>query len=662
MTASYGTIDRTTLLALTGNLDIGDVADPALRLAYFQYLADYGDATYNGIQSQFATKIAAGALSELGVINVKSAPYYASGLATTFTGSIAINTKVLNLTTTPDFAAGQGINLQGVAEVASLLMTAGASSSANCTVTLNGVAFLVALTSGNTATQVATAIRAATFAGWTTGSSGTTVTFTSTTTGVKTDSTYSAGTTGATGTMSTTTQGTTDQISIVSSVSGLVVNITDNATRTITAGTVLHDDTVAIQTASNSLTAQGSVLMIPYGTYNVGSLVFNLPAYSNILCFGQLISNSQSGVAVKIGNDTLFTSGLYIQGLDVRASVQNWTNGVIGIQLMNLSDGEFHIKRVLNFKRNIECNSVGSGNGFAYNKIYIGRSDGGKESLFLTASASGFCNENSFYGGEFKYNGSDPVDSSCCLLTIDYYATNLLNNNHFYSPSFESGLSGGALCCSIAGTYNQILYARAESTGNINLLSTSTNNMIILGYDSVNVAIVSDVGTLNFVQTARYIHMTSDLDKMIKLINSGSSGNKVLSVVDPSGNERYWLKASGQSFSNQSGYFESGVRFNSATGTFTDRGVFSGSGSPEGVTTASTGSIFISTSTSVVTAYMKESGAGNTGWIPLQSIHSFATGSRPTVTTVGFMCFDTTLGKPIWWNGTVWKDATGATV
>jgi hypothetical protein len=28
----------------------------------------------------------------------------------------------------------------------------------------------------------------------------------------------------------------------------------------------------------------------------------------------------------------------------------------------------------------------------------------------------------------------------------------------------------------------------------------------------------------------------------------------------------------------------------------------------------------------------------------------------------GTMVFDTTLGKPIWWNGTVWKDATGTTV
>ena len=35
---------------------------------------------------------------------------------------------------------------------------------------------------------------------------------------------------------------------------------------------------------------------------------------------------------------------------------------------------------------------------------------------------------------------------------------------------------------------------------------------------------------------------------------------------------------------------------------------------------------------------------------------------RPTVTPLGAMSFDTTLGKPIWWNGTNWIDATGTIV
>lgn len=71
MSATYGPFDRTTLNNLSPNLDVGDVADPALRLAYFQYLADYGDALYSGTKAEIASLINAGTLSRLGVINVK---------------------------------------------------------------------------------------------------------------------------------------------------------------------------------------------------------------------------------------------------------------------------------------------------------------------------------------------------------------------------------------------------------------------------------------------------------------------------------------------------------------------------------------------------------------------------------------------------------------
>lgn len=38
------------------------------------------------------------------------------------------------------------------------------------------------------------------------------------------------------------------------------------------------------------------------------------------------------------------------------------------------------------------------------------------------------------------------------------------------------------------------------------------------------------------------------------------------------------------------------------------------------------------------------------------------TAARPTTRSISYMYFDTTLGKPIWWNGTNWVDATGSVV
>lgn len=38
------------------------------------------------------------------------------------------------------------------------------------------------------------------------------------------------------------------------------------------------------------------------------------------------------------------------------------------------------------------------------------------------------------------------------------------------------------------------------------------------------------------------------------------------------------------------------------------------------------------------------------------------TANRPSNVNVGFMYFDTTVGKPIWWNGSAWVDSTGTAV
>ncbi|MHA7967691.1 glycosyl hydrolase family 28-related protein [Paenibacillus sp. CAU 1782] len=51
---------------------------------------------------------------------------------------------------------------------------------------------------------------------------------------------------------------------------------------------------------------------------------------------------------------------------------------------------------------------------------------------------------------------------------------------------------------------------------------------------------------------------------------------------------------------------------------------------------------------------------GQVRYIPL--ILSGTTAQRPVWQTTGMNYFDTTLNKPIWWNGTNWVDATGTTV
>ena len=45
-----------------------------------------------------------------------------------------------------------------------------------------------------------------------------------------------------------------------------------------------------------------------------------------------------------------------------------------------------------------------------------------------------------------------------------------------------------------------------------------------------------------------------------------------------------------------------------------------------------------------------------------QPIDSGTTANRPSVSKIGYQYFDTDLGHAIWWGGSNWVDATGATV
>jgi hypothetical protein len=50
------------------------------------------------------------------------------------------------------------------------------------------------------------------------------------------------------------------------------------------------------------------------------------------------------------------------------------------------------------------------------------------------------------------------------------------------------------------------------------------------------------------------------------------------------------------------------------------------------------------------------------GWIREYVYRAGATADRPASPVTGQMFFDTTLGTPIWWNGSNWIDASGTTV
>lgn len=96
-----------------------------------------------------------------------------------------------------------------------------------------------------------------------------------------------------------------------------------------------------------------------------------------------------------------------------------------------------------------------------------------------------------------------------------------------------------------------------------------------------------------------------------------------------------------------------------------DLGLFTGEGDPNGVFSCGIGALYQNR-----TARANGKGlyvctdAPNKKFNLVSGVDSCTSTSRPSTTElpVGFPTFDTTLGKPIWWTGNKWVDATGAQI
>jgi len=137
------------------------------------------------------------------------------------------------------------ISSDAVAEVDTLTIKAGCSTSGNVTVTLDGTAVNIAvLDTDATADAVAAKIAATTFAGWTVSAAGAVVTFTADVKEAKTTPTFSGGSTGVTGSFVVTVLGKdvvyTDFSAI--NVNGLLYN--DVIVNEYTTGTVVYEGMV----------------------------------------------------------------------------------------------------------------------------------------------------------------------------------------------------------------------------------------------------------------------------------------------------------------------------------------------------------------------------------------------------------------------------------
>ena len=390
-------------------------------------------------------------------------------------------------------------------------------------------------------------------------------------------------------------------------------------------GDGIADDTAAIQAAiTYAATLTAPILVVDQGVYFTTSVLsFDLPNYSTIQFIGEIKSNVSADSAIRIGSTSTNRFGYYITGVKVYRTANDTTSGSIGVQLRSIVGAYVDIRRVSGFQDGIYCFGTSSNGGFSYNEVHMGIVHDNKVNLHLGASGVGYCNENNFYGGSFNHSSGYPAVATVNL-QIDHFVTNQLNSNRFFGPSFEDN-SLLAVAANINGFNNVIFCPRMErsvgqSTYQIVFQANSTE-CSVFGYgfvvDSGN---ISDLGGGNSYQTRDGTFYqaqagTGATEGVYRARSTTTGSAKVFRADDTSGNVQNYMDGNGLIVAASRVYGEAGVRWSTSSGTFNDRGIFAGSVSPEGATTADAGSFYGKTNGGAgQTLWVKESGSGNTGW------------------------------------------------
>lgn len=274
------------------------------------------------------------------IINVTSAPYYASGNNTDTTGTITSGTDSLVVASAAGWTTGMGIN---VGRKAVLTMTVtGSASAGNFIVKLpmNDPAvegqtyyreYTFAMSGGESTTTIASTVRAYTdFLGWTVAGSGSDCVFTAKTVNVRPVG-ENYGSANVTTSWAVTTAGFRCFTGTVTNISGTTFTLSGNATASVTDGTVSHRDDLAIQAAIAASSAE-DIIYMPAGTYILNTKLV-LSDYSNRTLRGAGLSSTILDVRYDTLGVELSKSGDYAWASQVYARPAQSADNTVSVPI-----------------------------------------------------------------------------------------------------------------------------------------------------------------------------------------------------------------------------------------------------------------------------------------------------------------------------------------
>lgn len=274
--------------------------------------------------------------------------------------------------------------------------------------------------------------------------------------------------------------------------------------------------------------------LVPEGNFTVSEKIdFDFADFSTIEMLGRF--TALPGGSLRFGSTSRNVFGHRITGVDVRRTEIQVSGATYGAEFTNLAFSFIEVARVNNFQSGVGFTATQGNGGFSYNQIWLGLIHDNQYNLIATASADGYTNENSYYGGSFNHSSLYPtsVGQTFNIYVIDY-AAHPLNNNRFYGPSLEDN-QPDAIAARLEGQSNALLMPRLENPSNIPgypvVLPSNSQECYVVGLYGMRSSNIQDLGRYNTVETLDgKFYKTQGPVAAMRLMNAASSANKVFEV------------------------------------------------------------------------------------------------------------------------------------
>jgi hypothetical protein len=392
------------------------------------------------------------------------------------------------------------------------------------------------------------------------------------------------------------------------------------------------------------------------------------------------------GVAIAVGNpaSTLTRVSVILPKLINTKKVgtgwaQTGVSGSVGVKLSNCFTCFVTVPHVQGFETGLRIG--GYGNGTSYTAVYLGHLDNNKINENWTADATGWANQNNVFGGRMSHDSAEGTAVSGTRHVLIDSTSSTINNNTHWGTSLESP-NTVEFHLECAGNDNYFNECRWENTGTgarVKWANSTVGNVIAHGFSSHTIVETKGTGTANHLLNRARSRMVGDgaaLDlAVLALENTASSTKAALRVMEAGAESAGTAQTTGWAVELSAQHLKgkrtgdsdpradldlvNGRLYFGAGNAATTR-YFGNVGTSLGIDGASVG--FVTDNTydfgiaSLRPRYVRVGTAVQTG--------AAATGSRPSASTagIGAMFYDSTLSRPIWSDGTTWRDSGGTAV